>query len=138
MTPTSLRLLTGVGLALSIVWPAHAASDAQKQYEAQKAACNAGTSTQDKATCLKEAGAAFEEAKRNRLDNGDADLRKDAMDRCKALTGSDQRDCIARMKGGGTVSGSVAGGGILREKVTKEVVRPAQVVPAAPPASGGN
>jgi hypothetical protein len=45
------------------------------------------------------------------------------------LAGDERRDCLARMRGEGTVSGSVEAGGILREKVT--------VVPAPAPVASG-
>lgn len=95
-----------------------ATSPEQAQYDKQKAACLAGQSNQDKATCLKEAGAALEEAKRGNLNDGNANYRRNQADRCKALSGSEQTDCVARMRGSGTVSGSVGAGGILREKTT--------------------
>lgn len=41
--------------------------------------------------------------------------------RCNALRGPDKIDCIARMAGEGTRSGSVEGGGIYRELITREV-----------------
>jgi len=55
-------------------------------------------------------------------------------DRCKVLSGDERSDCYARMRGEGTTSGSVAGGGNLREKVTIEPVP--QRGSAAPMPSG--
>jgi hypothetical protein len=52
---------------------------------------------------------------------------RNALQRCEALKEPDRGDCVARMQGQGTTSGSVAGGGIYRELVTREVV----VAPAA-------
>jgi hypothetical protein len=102
-------------------------TDAQARYERERAACMAGQSTnEDRATCLKEAGAALAEARKGNLDNGNGQLRKNAKDRCNALAGDERADCIARMNGEGTVSGSVGGGGVLREKRT--------IVPGTPPA----
>ena len=85
-----------------------------------------GQSNQDRATCLKEAGAALAEARRGNLASGKGQLRENRMDRCNVLTGDEKVDCVARMRGEGTTEGSVEAGGILREKVT--------VVPA--PATG--
>jgi hypothetical protein len=76
---------------------------------------------QDLAACRREQGAAREEAKRGNLPTADAaTLRQNAMDRCKLQPPADQRDCIARITGRGdtTVSGSVLGGGDIRETVT--------------------
>ncbi len=139
MTLQLQRLVAGLSAALSLAFAAHAADavSPQAKYEQQRAACNAGKSNQDKATCLKEAGAALGEAKRGRLNDADADYRRNETERCKTLTGDEQRDCLARMKGSGSVSGSVGSGGILREKRTKEVVRPAETIPAEPAASAG-
>jgi hypothetical protein len=49
-------------------------------------------------------------------------LQRYSLMRCEALAGDDRAACVARMNGEGTISGSVAGGGILRELVTSEVV----------------
>lgn len=120
-------------LASGLALPAFGAdgSAGQAQYEKQRAECTSGKSNQDKATCLKEAAAALAESKRGQLGDSGADYRRDQMERCKPLSGAEQRDCIARMKGGGTVSGSVEGGGILREKVTREVVAAPSAAPSA-------
>ena len=45
------------------------------------------------------------------------------------LSGDERADCIARMNGEGSVSGSVGGGGILREKVTIVPGTPAEPAP---------
>lgn len=97
-----------------------ATSAAQSQYQQERAACMSGQSNQDRATCLKEASAALAEARRGGLADGDGQLRQNAKDRCTALTGDERTDCMARMRGEGTVSGSVGGGGVLREKRTIE------------------
>jgi hypothetical protein len=102
-------------------------TDAKARYERERAACMAGQSTnEDRATCLREAGAALAEARKGHLDNGNGQLRKNAKDRCNVLSGDERADCIARMNGEGTVSGSVGGGGLLREKRT--------IVPGTPTA----
>lgn len=97
-----------------------AMSDAQATYQQDRSACLNGRSAQDQATCLKEAGAARAAAQRGNLTDGPGQLRRNAKDRCSALSGGERSDCLARMNGQGTVSGSVEGGGILREKVTIE------------------
>ena len=125
-------------------------ADIQLRYQQERARCLAGSSNQDRATCLKEAGAARDEARKGQLNDGDAKYRSNATDRCKVLTGDEARDCLARMKGKGgsatsgttnttnTTSGSAQSGGILRETVTRETkpVEPApSPMPAAPAAS---
>ena len=92
--------------------------DAQTAYQKEAAGCRS-TSRQDHATCMKEAGAARDEARRGRLTDRNAAYDKNATQRCNALPDADRKDCIARMQGQGTTSGSVDSGGILREKVTR-------------------
>lgn len=108
-------------------------ADARARYEHERARCLSGESGQAQSTCLKEAGAALAEARRGQLDDGDAPYRSNARERCKVLSGDAMRDCIARAMGQSTyVSGSVKGGGILRETVTTQI-KPAE--PATPAAS---
>jgi hypothetical protein len=53
------------------------ASDAQLRYQQERAVCMSGQSNQERATCLKEAGAAFAEAKRDSLgQSGDSALQR--------------------------------------------------------------
>ena len=106
-----------------------APADANARYTRDRAKCLSGESNQDRATCLREAGAAREAAKRGGLDDHGARYRKNAKQRCDVLTGDEQRDCIARMKGASnsSASGSAQAGGIIRETVT--------LVPADPAAS---
>lgn len=90
-------------------------SDAQLRYQQERAVCMNGTSNQDRATCLKEAGAAWQEAKRAGLaTSGDASLKQNRLQRCNALPAQDREDCALRMEHGAT-SGSAQQGGILRE-----------------------
>ena len=116
------------------------AADIQTRYQQERARCLDGSSNQDRATCLKEAGAARDEARKGHLNDGDAKYRSNAKDRCNALTGDEARDCLVRMKGKGssnstsTTSGSAQSGGILRETVTRET-KPVEAVPAPMPAA---
>lgn len=124
------RALVVIALMLSASQAHAESSPAQAQFEKERAVCVGGRSNQDRATCLKEAGAARDAARRGQLVDADAaSYKKNASDRCKALTGDDARDCMTRMNGGGTASGSVEAGGLYRESVTT------QVKPAAPPAT---
>lgn len=99
-------------------------AQAQLRFQQERAVCLAGQSPQDRRTCLKEAGAALAEARRGGLDGDPAQHQRNQQQRCDSLSGDDQRDCLARMRGRGTAQGSVAGGGILRELVTREVMAP--------------
>jgi len=111
--------------------PASDTSDIQARYLKERAVCMNGMSNQDRATCLKEAGAARDEARHGRLNDGDAKYRRNARERCDALTGDEAADCRARMRGAGTTSGSVEAGGIFRETVTVET-KPADPAASAP------
>jgi len=125
-----------LGLSTAAAAGTAVSSDAQARYEQERARCLSGESGQAQSTCLKEAGAALDAAKRGLLDDGNANYRKNAKERCNALTGDEMRDCIARAKGqSSSVSGSVKGGGILRESVTVETRPAIVIVPAAPAAS---
>jgi hypothetical protein len=97
------------------------ASDAQTTYQTDRAACMRGASNQDRATCLKEAGAARQEAKRGALDTKteQAQLEANRLRRCDYQpAGEDRENCLRRMNGEGTTRGSVQSGGIYRELVT--------------------
>jgi len=104
---------------------------AAMRYQQERAVCLSGQSHQDRTTCLSEAGAAFAEAKRGRLDDGNTQFELNALKRCAALPEGDRPACVARMQGQGSTSGSVAGGGILREIVTTEPAPPPAPTPAA-------
>ena len=90
-------------------------SDAQRQYQEDRALCMSGKSGQDRATCLREAGAALQAARRGQLEDSQAAYEKNSLLRCTYLPAADRTDCERRMRGEGTTSGSVAGGGIYRE-----------------------
>jgi hypothetical protein len=90
--------------------------DAQARYQKDRAACLSGETNQDRATCLREAGAALVESRRGGLTSTDESTYvKNSMDRCVPLPAADQEDCVRRMQGEGTVIGSVEEGGIYRE-----------------------
>lgn len=137
--PSHCLLVAAIALAAG----AHAAkpvptgiTQAQARYQQERAVCLSGQSQQDRATCLKEAGAALAEARRGGLDDDASRYADNQRQRCLRLTGDDQHDCLARMNGRGTVDGSVAGGGLLRELVTREVVVPSQPAASAPASPG--
>ncbi|MEO5732183.1 MAG: hypothetical protein ABIN96_00320 [Rubrivivax sp.] len=117
--PTAFhRLLVSAALAACIPLTAHAAgadATAQQRYKTETAACATKTNAEDRKTCMKEAGAAKEEAARNGLAKPDATYGANARARCDALPGDQKTACLARMSGAGTTSGSVEGGGVLRE-----------------------
>ena len=92
--------------------------------------CVDGTSNEDRTTCMKEAGAAQAEARRGQLSSPGSATEQNALQRCEVLPG-DQRDaCRLRIQGAGSVSGSVAGGGVIREVTVQQ--------PAAETTSGSS
>ena len=107
-------------------------ASASARYQQDRAACMNGQSNQDRATCLKEAGAAYNEAKHGGLkvtgsSGGRSDLEANSTQRCMALPAEDAKACMARMRGEGSTSGTVASGGMLRELVTLEPAASAAV-----------
>ncbi|SHI01868.1 hypothetical protein [Pollutimonas bauzanensis] len=112
-------------------------ADIEARYKTDIARCNAGQTNQDKATCLREAGAARDESRRNRLSNGNQAYDKNEVARCQALPAAKRDDCMLQMSGQNTrTQGSVGGGGVLRETT---ITTPGAVAPApvpAPPAPG--
>ena len=120
------------GTAAKAAASPESSSSAQSRYQQDRAVCLSGASNQDRATCLKEAGAARAEALRGGLGDSTEPYADNQRKRCAQLPGSQRQDCLARMQGQGNVSGSVAGGGLLRETVT---VVPAAAAPAPAPAA---
>lgn len=126
--------LLGLSTATAFAGNQGAASEIQARYVQERARCMDGTSNQDRATCLKEAGAARAEARRGLLEDGASTrYRRNAKTRCEALRGDEAADCLARMDGHGTTSGSAEAGGISRELRTREVM-PAGTAASASPA----
>ncbi len=123
-----------------------ATDDAKARYAREKTNCETGNTSQDKATCLKEAGAALDEKRKGKLDNSGSPA-ANATDRCNVLPAKDKADCLSRILGPSgpnqrtRTSGSVEGGGVIRETTTTTpgaviVLQPApKPVPAPAPAS---
>jgi hypothetical protein len=123
----SLALFTAGALSAATLAAAAGSSslsEAQRVYQADRAACLSGQTSQDRETCLREAGAALQEARRGRLDDGQAQFERNRLLRCDNQPPQDRDDCVRRMNGEGTTTGSVEGGGILRELVTPVAVPP--------------
>lgn len=98
---------------------AQAATEARSQYNSDRAAC-AAVPEESRAACIREAGAAAQAARAGQLSSSDAGAyERNALMRCEAFkTPEDRSDCEARVRSSATVSGSVEGGGLLREAVT--------------------
>jgi len=132
LSPRLLLLAAGsavlMAAPLSASWAAGAkAGSPEATYRYEREKCLSGRSHQDRATCLKEAGAALAEARRGRLDNGVSarQLADNRVARCAAQHDpSDRADCERMARGEGTVVGSVEGGGMVKELVTRQVGTP--------------
>jgi len=97
-------------------------SDADFVYQRERAACISGQTSQDRATCMREAEAARQEARRGQIDDDDeAQFEQNRMRGCDGLPPEDREDCVRLKSGEGSTSGSVEGGGIYRELVTPVV-----------------
>ena len=112
------RLSVFAFLLLSTSFVAAAASnlsEANARYQAERAVCNAGQSNQNRATCLREAAAAFKDSSMGRLNADQGVAGENAMKRCDVLPAEDRTACQRRIAGEGTTSGSAGEGGVLRE-----------------------
>lgn len=110
----------------------------EAQYQRQVERCKSGHTSEDLATCLKEAGAARQQALQGGLAEGDQNYSQNALDRCKLLPPDQQATCRELMQDPTRTEGSVGGGGVLREYQYQVPVQPSQTdsmhvpVPAAP------
>jgi preprotein translocase subunit SecF len=119
-----MTALLAVGAATAQVATGTTGIDATGSYQSEVQACMSGRTQQDQATCLKEARNAQADKQRGVLDNANGSFQANASARCDVFTASDEKAaCQARMMGYGSVEGSVAAGGVLREVET--VVLPA-------------
>jgi len=129
LTATAFGCLLSAG-----AWAAGtaAAGDAtptpQQRYERERAACMAGKSGEDQATCLREAGAARQAALESKLHMRGEDAAayaQNALQRCSVFTDAeDKLACEARVSGMGDTSGSVRQGGTITELTVTEIGQP--------------
>jgi hypothetical protein len=90
-------------------------------YQRESAACSALRDFDTRANCLSEASTRYAVTRPTPAEEQTDALMRNALRRCEPLPPALRSDCLARMQGQGTTSGSVAGGGIYRELVTREV-----------------
>ena len=115
LSSVSALILVATWLGTAMAADGNSAANAQKLYQRDRAACLDGRTNQDRNTCLREAGAAFQESKRGRLGDNEADFERNRLLRCDQQPAEDRPACLRRMNGEGFTSGSVEGGGIYRE-----------------------
>ena len=110
-----------IAAALLAGLPAWAQAPAPAPGPAPAAAARCDGVQQDKAACQREAGAARQEAARGGLTSaGPSGNQANVLGRCQQLPDAGKADCEARIRGaeGSSSSGSVMGGGVVRETVT--------------------
>lgn len=99
------------------------------QYQREVARCKSGQTHEDPATCLKEAGAARQQALQGGLDSQPGvsqNYSQNALDRCKLVPAGQRKDCMALMQDPSQTEGSVGSGGVLRKYEYQVPVQPAQ------------
>jgi hypothetical protein len=109
---------------------------AQSTFEQDRAACMRSDSQHERTSCLREASAVRSQAGRQMPMTGDTpeSRMQNAMKRCVELPPENKATCERMVRGEGSVSGSVAGGGQIRELVTPvPAVPPMQPMPPAQP-----
>lgn len=113
-----------------------AAASAQTTYEQDRAACLRSDSQHERTSCLREAGAVRAQGKNRQPARGETPESRlqNALKRCTELPPENKAICERMVRGEGSVSGSVEGGGVLRELVTPvPAIPPMQPMPPAQP-----
>ena len=128
----ALRLGSLLCLATAVLpLPAAAAPPATAgAYQRDIARCQKITVHGARANCLSEASTRHAATRPATPDADPGRYARNALERCKPLSEPDRSDCVARIQGQGTTSGSVTGGGLYRELVTRE---PATQTPTPQP-----
>ena len=123
---TRIALITPVVAAVLLAASAAVAQappqDARARYEQEREKCLTNNTQDTLATCLREANNALDAARKGQLSSPGAAAPGNATQRCAAFQSTaEQAECVRRMQNS-PVSGSVSGGGVLRESVTTTVV----------------
>jgi len=87
----------------------------------ERAWCMVNTEGEARVDCLKSSGAAQAEKRRGTLDNNGGNYTANALMRCNVFMGQELAACKVRVLGYGDSSGSVQGGGIIKQVETVEV-----------------
>lgn len=107
---------------------------AQTTYEQDRAACMRADSQHERGSCLREAAAVRAQGKTRAPGDTPESRMHNAMKRCADLPPENKSTCERMVRGEGTVSGSVEGGGTIRELVTSvPAIPPMQPMPPAQP-----
>jgi len=124
MSPTRNAFLAScaIGALLATSAPAAAESsgapDIHARYLHERAQCMHIAAPDARKTCLREAGAAQVEARRGTLTEPHENYAQNRLARCNYYADAKQRSyCERRMRGEGTVTGSVEEGAVVRQLV---------------------
>ena len=97
------------------------ASESQRRFLQESGLCMKMRNLDERANCLSEASTRRAAYLPTPAEEAPDVLMRNALRRCEPLPDVERSDCVARIQGHGTASGSVAAGGIYRELVIREV-----------------
>lgn len=122
----AIRFATPVFAAAAFLAPFAAvaqttgASTAQQRYAQERQKCMTNNTQDSQATCLREAGAALDASRKGQLTSAAGS--EAATQRCTVFKdAAEQAECVRRVQNA-PASGSVPGGGVLRESTTTVTV----------------
>ncbi len=121
-------------LALFVCVPSSAAmksASKESHNNVQSSRCAYGIAQDGSNNCMSKAEFEITTSRQRALDSDPAQYMRNALARCESLKGDDRDDCVARIRGAGTVSGSVEAGGLYRELITVIPGKPAEQAPNA-------
>ena len=121
MPIASFAAVTLLAMGAAVAQVSSTPADTSGNYRLEVQACKSGNTQQDRATCLEEARNAHADKQRGALDKGGSatQFEANARARCDVFKDAESKAaCEARVMGYGSVTGSVAGGGLLREVET--------------------
>lgn len=106
--------------ALLLALPVWAQTTSPQGYQQERAACAAMSNPESRTNCLRDLGAARQQARSSPRPRVSSDeMQRNAVRRCEAHKDADSRAICERMaRGEGNVSGSVAEGGQIRSLET--------------------
>lgn len=131
MIRSGASALLAAGISLGAMAQSTVVESPEARFKREQAACLNGSSHQDRATCLKEATNALDEARRNRgTPRTGEELLSNRLSRCEQVPAQDREACQRLAMGQGQQSGSVEGGGLVKEITEITIGPPVVIVPA--------
>ena len=116
---STCTIAAALACATALAQPTH---DARARYEEERRACMTQNTQDSQATCLREATNAYDAARKGQLSDPGPVAIANATQRCDAFQNAqDRAECVRRIENE-PASGSVPGGGVLRESVTTTVI----------------